>query len=271
MASGRDKTRRHDDGREADRVCDRIASGDINSGNGVSGPMNLGTGARREFHPGRQYQVGSNPGHARGRPYGRNLGGWQRRPYGGYRYGGSRLNNTDRGGGDHGVGREIPQGNLGHVTRQIPIAGGTQSTRGLGQGAAGGGTSQQLAPDSTQEPHVPDVFKAQKAGKAKVEEASTAEGKGKPFCFRCYKPGHGKLECTTKLLCEICGSTEHLTGKCPILKQPRLLAHLCGYDVSGLGFYHIPHAAITISKNENRIALVTMKGVLSLSLNWWQN
>jgi hypothetical protein len=115
------------------------------------------------------------------------------------------------------------------------------------------------------------MFKAQKAGKAKVEEASTAEGKEKPFCFRCYKPGHGKLECTTKLLCEICGSTEHLTGKCPILKQPRLLAHPCGYDVSGLGFYHIPHAAITISKNENRIALVTMKGVLSLSLNWWQN
>jgi hypothetical protein len=75
MASGRDKTRRHDDGREADRVCDRIASGDINSGNGVSGPMNPGTGARREIHPGRQYQVGSNLGHARGRSYGRNPGG----------------------------------------------------------------------------------------------------------------------------------------------------------------------------------------------------
>jgi hypothetical protein len=160
MASGHNKAQGHDDGREADGVRDRIASGNINSGNGVSGPMNPGTGAQRGFHPGRQHQVGFNPGHARGHPYGRKPGGWQRRPYGGYRYRGSRINNTDRGGCDHGAGQEIPQGNSGHVTHQIPIVGGAQPAGGLGQGAAGGGTTQQMAPDSTQEPHVLDLFKA---------------------------------------------------------------------------------------------------------------
>jgi hypothetical protein len=56
-----------------------------------------------------------------------------------------------------------------------------------------------------------------------------------------------------------------MTGKCPILKQPRLLAHPCGYDVSSLGFYHIPHAPITSEKSDNRIALVTVQGgVLSI-------
>jgi hypothetical protein len=69
-----------------------------------------------------------------------------------------------------------------------------------------------------------------------------------------------ELECTAKLDCDICGSTDHLTCKCPILKQPRLLAHPCGYDVSGLGFYHIPHAPINFKKSNNRTALVTVQG-----------
>jgi hypothetical protein len=108
------------------------------------------------------------------------------------------------------------------------------------------------------------VFKDQKAGKAKVDERSSGDG-SKPFCFRCYKPGHGKLECKAKLMCDICASTEHLTGRCPILKQPRLMAHPCGYDVNGLGFYHIPHAPVHISKANNTSALVTVQGgVLSI-------
>jgi hypothetical protein len=109
------------------------------------------------------------------------------------------------------------------------------------------------------------VFLAQKGGKAKVEEGGTAETKAKDtkkFCFRCYKPGHGKLECKAELLCEICGSNEHLTSKCPILKQPRIMAQPCGYDVSGLGFYHIPHAPYYAARLDNRTALVTVQGGL---------
>jgi hypothetical protein len=116
------------------------------------------------------------------------------------------------------------------------------------------------------DPQVPEVFKTEKAGKAKVDEgragegARSSEGNDKPFCFRCYKPRHGKLVCTAKLRCEICGSNEHMTSKCPILKQPPLLAHPYGYDMSGLGFYHIPHALITLGKSENHTTLVMVQG-----------
>jgi hypothetical protein len=122
---------------------------------------------------------------------------------------------------------------------------------------AAGAPSLQTSHADQQELVVPEVFKAQKASKAKVEENASGEGT-KPFCFRCYKPGHGKLECKAKLFCDICASTEHLTGRCPILKQPRLLAHPCSCDVNGLGFYHIPHAPITIGKTSNTTAIVTV-------------
>jgi hypothetical protein len=115
------------------------------------------------------------------------------------------------------------------------------------------------------EPHVPEVFKNEKVGMTKVDEGRSGEADDKPFCFRCYKPGHGKLICTAKLWCNICGSNEHMTGRCPILKQRCLLAHPCGYDMSGLGFYHILHAPITAGKSDNRTALVTVQGgVLSI-------
>jgi hypothetical protein len=44
------------------------------------------------------------------------------------------------------------------------------------------------------------------------------------------------------------------------LKQPWLLAHLCGYDVNGLGFYHIPHAPFSFGKTSNTTALVMVQG-----------
>jgi hypothetical protein len=43
------------------------------------------------------------------------------------------------------------------------------------------------------------------------------------------------------------------------------MAHPCGYDVNGLGFYHIPHAPISTGKANNMSALVTVQGgVLSI-------
>jgi hypothetical protein len=98
------------------------------------------------------------------------------------------------------------------------------------------------------EPKVPKVFKNEKAGKVKVDEGQSGEGDDKPFHFLLLQTGHSKLVCTTKLWCDICGSNEHMTRKCPILKQSRLLAHPCGYDVSGLGFYHIPHVQLTLGR-----------------------
>jgi hypothetical protein len=62
---------------------------------------------------------------------------------------------------------------------------------------AGEATVQPNAAASHAEPRAPDVFKAQKPGKAKVEEGSSTEGKDKPFCFRCYKPQAGMHNQTT--------------------------------------------------------------------------
>jgi hypothetical protein len=124
----------------------------------------------------------------------------------------------------------------------------------------------QKSGEAEADPPVPELFKTDKVSKGKVDEGRSgeggrpSEGDDKPFCFRCYKPGHGKLVCTAKLRCEICGSNEHMAGKCHILKQPHLLAHPCGYDVSGLGFYHIPQAPITQGKSDNRTTLVTVQG-----------
>jgi hypothetical protein len=73
------------------------------------------------------------------------------------------------------------------------------------------------------EPQAPKVFKNEKVCKVKVDEGRSVEGgraeagDDKPFCFHCYKPGHGKLVCTAKLRYHICGSNEHMTGRCPIL------------------------------------------------------
>jgi hypothetical protein len=151
------------------------------------------------------------------------------------------------------------------VQIQIP-AGGETSHRGASDSQGQFDFRAQKTWRAEAVPQVPEVFKNEKAGKAKVDEGRSSEGgradvgDDKPFCFRCYKPGHGKLVCTTKLRCDICGNNEHMTGRCPILKQPRLLAHPCGYDVSGLGFYHIPHAPIALGKSDNRTALVTIQG-----------
>jgi hypothetical protein len=60
-----------------------------------------------------------------------------------------------------------------------------------------------MAIDPHAEPQAPKVFQAHKPGKAKIDKGSLADGKEKRFCFHCYKPGHGKFECITKLLCDI--------------------------------------------------------------------
>jgi hypothetical protein len=86
-----------------------------------------------------------------------------------------------------------------------------------------------------------------------------AKVKKKPFCFCCYKPGHGKLaDCMRQSFFVTCGSTDHLTSKYPIQKQPHLLDHPCGYDVRGLGFYYVPHAPINFGKTDNRTTLLVI-------------
>ncbi|KAJ1297426.1 hypothetical protein BS78_01G375300, partial [Paspalum vaginatum] len=56
--------------------------------------------------------------------------------------------------------------------------------------------------------------------------------------------GQGKQVC-----CTYCFSVS--THKCPLLKQPRPVAHAVGYAVHGLGFHHIPHPPLPKAKNDN--------------------
>jgi hypothetical protein len=199
----------------------------------------------------------------RGRMYGGQARGWPRYQPRGYSYTGTRFNGTL---GVHGGGSRPghiaaqPMQTSGEAVpdqvqlqRQLPVEAAMHlRTPRLQMQRGPQGSCRKTSLKSLR-------FSKNRAGKAKVEEGSSRD-KEKSFGFRCYKPGHGKLECIAKLLCEICGSIDHLTSKCPILKQPRLLAHPCGYDVSGLGFYHIPHAPIGSARSDNRTALVTLKG-----------
>ena len=67
--------------------------------------------------------------------------------------------------------------------------------------------------------------------------------------------------CQTKIYCVICDSHDHLNHKCPLLKQPRPVAHAVGYAVHGLSFYHIPHPPLPKAKKDSRAALITVVGV----------
>jgi hypothetical protein len=254
MALGGDNGKRQEAGRGADE----------GSGHGVDDKdkHNSGNGGSSERR-GRY-----NPGHERGRLYGGYARGWQRHPYRGYRYSGSQFKGgIGRGGGDHGTGHSMSHVHAAcvPVLHQV-VTGEESSRRGATEPQSQEDLRMQKSGKAEAKPHVPEVFTTEKASKAKVDEGGSGEGgrsgegDDNPFCIHCYKPGHGKLVCTTKLRCNICGSNEHMTGKCPILKQPRLLAHPYGYDVSGLGFYHIPHVPITPGKSDNRTTLVTVQG-----------
>jgi hypothetical protein len=150
--------------------------------------------------------------HGRGCMYGGYARAWQRHHPRGYRYSGTRF---DLNQGGVGSSRSVAQPNQATLSQAPPR--GYVNQDNATQVETSASTQGQGGPTQLEAPHVPGVFKAQKPGKAKVDEGSAGE-KEKPFCFLCYKPGHGKLECIAKLLCDICGSREHLTGKYPILK-----------------------------------------------------
>lgn len=80
------------------------------------------------------------------------------------------------------------------------------------------------------------------------------------WCFRCCTNSHVKEVCTTILFCNICESEEDVAAKCPMKKRPRPMAYDVGYVVDDLGFYHIPHWPINMSKNDGLTTLIKVKG-----------
>src|SRR6185503_14797974 len=66
--------------------------------------------------------------------------------------------------------------------------------------------------------------------------------------------------CQAVIYCVICDSNDHVNHECPILKQPRTVAHAVGCAVQGLGFYHIPHPPLPKEKKDNMMALISVLG-----------
>ena len=79
-------------------------------------------------------------------------------------------------------------------------------------------------------------------------------------CLRCTQQGHVVANCQAVLYCVICDSNDHVNHECPILKQPRTVAHAAGCAVQGLGFYHIPHPPLPKEKKDNMMALISVLG-----------
>ncbi|CAO2038762.1 unnamed protein product [Urochloa humidicola] len=95
------------------------------------------------------------------------------------------------------------------------------------------------------------------------ENRKKKKGKGKQedaWCFRCCSKGHISAECTTQLFCNICESDEHVAAKCPLKKKPKPVALAVGYAVDDLGFYHIAHGPIPMSKLESNTVLIKVEG-----------
>lgn len=91
------------------------------------------------------------------------------------------------------------------------------------------------------------------------EDISKTQAKLK-VCSRCTQKGHVAADCSSELYCDICDSVEHVNHRCPVLKQSRPTAHVMGYSVDGLGFYHIPHPPLQKSKKGSKTALVRIEG-----------
>jgi hypothetical protein len=74
-------------------------------------------------------------------------------------------------------------------------------------------------------------------------EALAINATNNAYCYRLTR-GHPKEECDVNLFCDVCESTTHVKGRCPMFKKVKnLYAITCGYFVDGLGFYYIPHSA----------------------------
>ena len=111
--------------------------------------------------------------------------------------------------------------------------------------------------DESKADNVVDTEMIEADGKGAGDKADSALGLK---CSRCFKRGHLASKCEAELYCVICDGHDHVNHKCPILKQSRPVAHVVGYAVHGLGFYHIPHPPLPKSKKETRQALISVVG-----------
>ncbi|CAO2178969.1 unnamed protein product [Urochloa humidicola] len=213
--------------------------------------------------------LGFDPGYGdAGRSRGR---GW---PRSGFRARGTRGFAPRRGGLTGRQGRGGGAGRHGHHQR--------------GPAAGGGGASVLIGANANQSaskpPPGPGSFLASNGGEhaesspavgsgaagmdwdqeieAEGREVSKG-GKKEKSCCRCTQKGHLAADCTNKVYCVICDGHDHVNHRCHLLKQPRPVAHAVGYAVTGLGFYHIPHAPLSRKKDSKTAIVKVVGGTLS--------
>jgi hypothetical protein len=100
--------------------------------------------------------------------------------------------------------------------------------------------------------------KVVKMGESSAQgEARGSKVPNKPYYHCCLSKGHVKEDCVTPLSCEICTSLTHLKLRCPLQKKAtKVFTMTCGYAVDGLGFYYIPHQALTKPKMDHNVAII---------------
>jgi hypothetical protein len=96
-------------------------------------------------------------------------------------------------------------------------------------------------------------------------EARASKVPNKPYCHYCLSKRDVKEDCVTPLSCEICTSLTHLKLRCPLQKKAaKVFIMTCRYAIDGLGFYYIPHQALTKPKmDHNAVIIRVIEGSMS--------
>jgi hypothetical protein len=90
-----------------------------------------------------------------------------------------------------------------------------------------------------------------------AHQAPHKENTGKvPYCFRCKTKGHAIESCNTTMHCEICDIRDHFKSQCTKFQTVKHGAVPCGYDVEGLGFFHISHDIVSKNDNDAHSAMI---------------
>ncbi|KAJ1255125.1 hypothetical protein BS78_K284800 [Paspalum vaginatum] len=89
-------------------------------------------------------------------------------------------------------------------------------------------------------------------------DESQERTKNKPYCFRCLTKGHTAVNCQANILCDICGSEDHVTKACLPYKNLKFTAIPSGYAVKGLGFYNIPYLGSKKGDTTSTLAEITV-------------
>ncbi|CAL5059495.1 unnamed protein product [Urochloa decumbens] len=255
-----------------------------NSGNGIPQQQQQPFFAENSSHnhdqrPPREFNPGYGPGRGgqRHRGRGRDRGrGRNQYGYGGRGNAGGALAGREGRQQPRTPQQQVPAviqpqqpSAMGHVQQQVPnpannaatkVAGSTHLQEGGSTAAGSDGIHNETHKSEVQQREGKEV---EVEGSLVGEKRKKKKGKGKPedaWCFRCCSKGHVSAECSTPLFCDICESEEHVAAKCPLKKKPRPVAVAVGYAVDDLGFYHIPHGPIHVSKTDSNTVLIKVEG-----------